>query len=486
MLRAEVVIYDHLVHPRLLDLAPGSAERIFVGKTAGHYALKQEGINALLVEKAREGWRVVRLKGGDPYVFGRGAEEAEILAAAGIAYRVIPGVTAGVGVTAYAGLPITHREAASAVAFVTGHDEPGSPASRIDWPSLARFPGTLVVYMGVSRLRSLCETLIREGKPEATPAAIVQSGTLAAQKTVVGNLGNLADLVAEAGLGPPGAFRRGRSRQPSPQLAMVRGVTAFRPANRGHPPERRRGRRGFVAGSPWRRGLARATVQILPLDDFRELDHAIDRLESFDWLVFTSSNGVRHFFDRLETLGKDLRAVGHLRFATIGPATAEALANYRLKADLIPDSYRSEALAEALASRARGKRILLARADRGRTILKEELGRVAEVEQVAVYRNVDAETLPPHVLLRIVEGSVDWVTLTSSAITSRLCELLPEEAKSRMGKEIRLVSISPITTEAASRVGWRVQAQAEIYTWDGVVRAIVNETRGKSQPLATE
>src|SRR5579864_539624 len=203
LLRAEVVVYDHLVNPRLLDLAPAGVTRIFAGKKAGHSVLPQEEINALLVAHARAGRRVVRLKGGDPFVFGRGAEEAEYLNSRGVRFQVVPGVTAGVGVTTYAGLPITHREAASAVAFVTGHDDPEACPSRLDWSALARFPGTLVVYMGVTRLRSLCRVLIREGMNAATPAALVQSGTTARQRTVVASLDELPDLVAEACLGPP-------------------------------------------------------------------------------------------------------------------------------------------------------------------------------------------------------------------------------------------------------------------------------------------
>ncbi len=352
--KAEAVVYDHLVHPRLLALAPPSADRLFAGKTSGKCAMRQEEINALLVALAREGKRVVRLKGGDPFVFGRGAEEAEHLRGAGVPFSVVPGVTAGVGVSAYAGLPITHREAASAVAFVTGHDEPGSPSSRIDWPSLARFPGTLVVYMGVGRLRSLCETLIREGKPAGLPAAMVQSGTLAGQKTVVGTLADLADLVAASGIGPPALLVVGDVVARRPSLAWFEALPLFgqrivvtRPADESDSACASLEALGAEA-------IPAPTVAILPLEDFGPLDDALNRLGRFDWLVFTSANGVRHFLDRLDAIGKDLRALGSLRIAAIGPATAEALARFRLRADLVPDSYRSEGLAEALVERARG------------------------------------------------------------------------------------------------------------------------------------
>lgn len=475
--RAEAIVYDHLVHPRLLDLAPAGCERIFAGKRAGHCAMPQAEINDLLVRLAREGKRVVRLKGGDPYVFGRGAEEAERLHAERVAFRVVPGVTAGVGVTAYAGIPVTHRDSASAVAFVTGHDDPEGADSRIDWPALARFPGTLVVYMGVRRLPGLCRTLIRHGMTETTPAALVQSGTVASQRVALGTLADLPAKVEAMGLGPPALVIVGEVVERRSALSWFersplfgRRIVVTRPADESD-------RSAADLEALGAEVLAAPTVQILPLDDFSPLDRALDRLDEFDWLAFTSGNGVRHFLERLDARGLDLRALGGLKLAAIGPATAEALARVRLKADLVPDSYRSEALAEALRDRVAGRRVLLARADRGRTILKDELEQVARVEQVAVYRNADADSLPAEVVRRIAEGSVDWITLTSSAITERLHALLPEEARRRVGREVRLASISPVTTSAAARLGWPVAAEATVYTWEGLVRAIVGAGR---------
>jgi len=470
--RAEVVVYDHLASARLLDLAPKGALRIAAGKSIGHCTLSQGEINDVLAHHALLGRRVVRLKGGDPYVFGRGAEEAEHLRKLGIPFRVVPGVTAALGATSYAGIPVTHREAASAVAFVTGHHDPADPG-RLDWAALARFPGTLVIYMGVTRLASLCRSLVREGKPPSTPAAMVQSGTLARQRTAVGTLADLPDRVAAAGIGPPALLVVGDVVARRPELAWFeelplfgRRIVVTRPADESD-------RSAASLEALGAEVLVAPTVEILPVADPTLLDAAIDRLGSFDWLVFTSGNGVRHFLDRLEARGRDLRALGSLRLAAIGPATAEALARYHLRADLVPDSYRSEALAGALAGEVAGRRVLLARADRGRAILKDELGRIAEVEQVAAYRNADAESLPPAVLARIEEGTVDWITLTSSAIAERLHALLPGPARSRVGREIRLATISPVTTAAVARLGWPVAAEATAYTWDGVVAAIV-------------
>lgn len=474
--RAQVVVYDHLASPRLLDIAPADALRICAGKSIGHCTMSQDEINALLVEHARAGRVVVRLKGGDPYVFGRGAEEAEHLRASGIPFQVVPGVTAAVGVTAYAGVPITHRDAASAVAFVTGHHDPEAPpgVGRVDWPALARFPGTLVVYMGVTRLESLCRTLVRLGKPETTPAALIESGTLARQRTVAATLGDLPARVAEAGLGPPALLVIGEVVARRPSLSWFEELPLFgqrilvtRPVD-----EANRSASGLEALGA--EVLIAPTVAIRPLEDYAEVDRTISRLAEFDWLVFTSGNGVRALLDRIEYLGLDLRAVGHMKLAAIGPATAEALRAYRLKADVVPESYRSEGLAEALADRVAGRRVLLARADRGRTVLKDELGRIARVEQVAVYRNADAEALPGAIAARIEEGAVDWITLTSSAITERLHALLPESARRRIGQEVRLASLSPVTSETAARLGWPVAAEASVFTWDGLIRAIVD------------
>ena len=472
--KADVVVYDHLATARLLELAPASAERVCAGKSIGHCTLPQEAINRLIAERAREGKVVVRLKGGDPFVFGRGAEEAEHLHAQGIPFQVVPGVTAAVGVTAYAGVPVTHRDVSSAVALVTGHHDPDASdgQGRLDWAALARFPGTLVVYMGVTRLERLCRALIRNGRPAATPAALIEAGTTARQRTVAGTLEDLHDRVVAAGLGPPALLVVGEVVARRPVLAWFETLPLFGQRIVVTRPVEEAERSAASLEAMGAEVLVAPTVEIRPLDNYRQLDQTIGRLGEFEWLVFTSSNGVRHFLDRLETLRLDLRVLGHLKLAAIGPATAEALGRYRLRPDLLPESYRSEGLVLALADQVRGRRVLLARADRGRTLLRDELETIAEVTQVAVYRNADAETLPPEVLTRIEDASVDWITLTSSAITERLYALLPQRARGRIGAEIRLASLSPVTTATAAALGWPVAAEATVHTWDGLVDAI--------------
>lgn len=473
---ADVVVYDHLANARLLDLTPPSALHIRAGKWIGRCTLRQDEINDALLEHAKAGKTVVRLKGGDPLVFGRGAEEADFLRSHGVPFEFVPGVTAGVGVTAYAGIPLTLRGVSSAVAFVTGHQDPASLArddrSRIDWSALARFPGTLIFYMGVTHLESIRQALIGEGKAPETPAAVIESGTLPAQRVIVGSLADIVEKAREANARPPALLAIGEVVNQRREISWFESRPLF-------------GQR-IVVTRPLGEALREATpledlgaevliapmVEIRPPDDFGPLDEAMSQIDDYDWIVFASVNGVRGFMRRLLANRGDIRAIGGAKLAAIGPATAEALAEYHLKADLIPPSYRSESLAESLVKVAAGSRILLARADRGRTILQDELGRVAQVDQVITYRNADAEAIDDSILERLEEGSVDWITLTSPAIARRFHALLSEAARAQIGRAVKLATISPVTTEAATALGWEVAVEATEHSWDGLIRAL--------------
>jgi uroporphyrinogen III methyltransferase/synthase len=470
-----VVVYDHLASSRLLDLAPQKAVRLCAGKAVGHCTLNQDEINTLLISHARAGRAVVRLKGGDPLVFGRGGEEAVRLREAGVPFEIVPGVTAGLGVTAYAGIPVTHRTTASAVAFVTGHNDPESEAGpgRIDWAALAHFPGTLVIFMGVTHLAAICRTLIRFGKDADTPAAVVQAGTLPAQQTQTGTLATIANIAQAAAICPPALLVVGTVVSFRDELNWFENLPLFGQRIVVTRPRDDADRAAAVMERLGAEVLLAPTVEVTPLAEPAPLDEALDRLADYDWLVFTSVNGVRFFMRRLEERGRDLRALGHLKLAAIGPTTAQVLSGFHLRADLVPVSYRSEALADELGQVASGRRVLLARADRGRTLLKDELSRRAHVDQVAVYHNIDAKTLPESIVARIVDGTVDWITLTSSAITQRLHEALPEAAHQRIGGEVRLVSLSPVTSATATRLGWSVAVEATEFTWRGLVHALV-------------
>jgi uroporphyrinogen III methyltransferase/synthase len=482
---ADVVIYDQLVPRALLELAPAGSERIFAGKRAGRLVLSQAEINALLVEKARQGKRVVRLKGGDPLVFGRGGEEALFLRANGVPYRIVPGVTAAVGVSAYCEFPITHRSVASAVALVTGHEDPRTGGGRVDWAALARFPGTLVVYMGVAHLRAICEVLIENGQSPGVSAALIERGTWPRQRSVEATLNTLADRAEAVGLHPPALLIVGPVVALRPERSWFEALPLFGQRiviTRPREDSRSAAESLEALGAET---LLAPTVEIRPLEDFTQLDETLERLGRFDWLVFTSRHGVEAFCDRLRHLGRDARALGRLQIATIGPGTSEQLLRWNLRADLVPDRFDSEGLVQALGPRVGGQRVLLARADRGRTLLRDELGALAPVEQVAVYRNVDAPILPHDVVAAIEAGQVDWITLTSSAITERLAALLPASARSRIGRETRLASISPLTTETAHRLGWPVAAEARTATWPGVVEALCEANAGTAPPRAS-
>jgi uroporphyrinogen III methyltransferase/synthase len=472
---ADFVLYDKLAPAALLDYAPATARKVCVTELPGCHPERWPHIHAALIDLARRGQVVVRLKGGDPLVFGRGAEEAEALRAAGIPYEIVPGVTSALAAGAYAEVPITHRDEASAVAFVTGHENPHKPGSRLDWAALARFPGTLVVYMGMARLPQIVRALISHGKPPDTPAAAVHSASTGHQHSVRSTLGGLEAAVKAEGLS-------------APAIILIGSVVGRRPERSWFEARPLFGKRVLVTRP---RGLAGemlrklerlgAVAHTLPALEFRDppdwsaVDAALGRLGEFQWLVFTSANGVHSTIRRLTALGRDLRALGGVKLAAIGPATAEALAEYHLRADLVPpEEFRAEALAAALKPLAAGQRVLLARADRGRDVLRSELAAVAEVEQVAVYVQADAIDPAAESFDALRRGEIDFVTLTSPNIARAFLGALDEVGRARVtGGTVRLVTISPVTSAAVRELGFPVAAEATVYTTDGVIEALV-------------
>jgi uroporphyrinogen III methyltransferase/synthase len=472
--QADLVIYDKLVNPRLLEHAP-HAEYECVTEYAEVHRERHQPCQDRMIEAAREGKRVVRLKGGDPFLFGRGGEEAEALRKAGVPFEIVPGVTAALGAAAYAGIPLTHREHASAVAFLTGHEV----KSNLDWGNLARFPGTLVVYMGLNLLEQVCARLLREGKDERTPVAVVHWATTGEQRTLTGPLRDIAGQVRTEGITSPALILVGSAVSLHERLAWFerrplfgKRVLVTRPRHQAGDMVRRLEALGAVP-------LVLPAVEIGPPQDWSPVDVAIDRLDVYDWIVFTSSNGVRALLDRLFHRGQDLRRLGPVRLAAIGPSTAQALAEYHLRADLIPDRYCSEGLVEALRERVAGRYLLLARADRGRDLLRKELSRIADVEQVAVYSQVDALGHDPAVLDRLRRGEVDYLSLTSSNIARAMIGLLDEASRQRVERgEMHLVSISPETSKAVHAAGLPVAAEAAEYTVAGVIAAMLRLAAG--------
>ncbi len=482
---ADVVVYDALANPRLLDLAPAAAERVAVGKRHGRRCMSQEAISELLVSRAAAGKSVVRLKGGDPFVFGRGGEEAAALRASGIRFEVVPGVTAGVAAPACVGIPVTHRDFASAVAFVTGHEDRCKAESRLDWLGLARFPGTLVFYMGVTRLAELTRLLIEHGKPADTPAAVIEWGTTPQQRSVTGPLDGVAELVRDIGLRAPAVIVVGPVVSLAGTLCWFedrplfgQSVVITRPAHQSAEMFARLTELGAEV-------LELPALRIEPPADWRDVDGAIDDLDRYGWLVFTSANGVRYFFDRLLATGRDVRAVGAARLAAIGAATARELERFHLRADVIPESANSESLVQAINTR-RGvgaARLLLLRADRGREALADGFRDAGvEFDEVAVYRHIDATDWDAAVVERIARGEVDWITLTSPRIVRCLAGHLPEPARQQLRKRIKLASISPLTSFAAREVGFEVAVEAPAADTDAMIRTMVEFVRRSTQP----
>jgi len=487
---ADVVFYDRLIPPGALGGAREDAELVYVGKAPGKPSVPQEEIGARLVETARAGKSVVRLKGGDPFVFGRGGEEGEALRKAGIEFEVVPGITAGVAATAYAGIPVTHRDDASAVAFVTGHEDPEKEESALDWEVLARFPGTLVFYMGVKRLADNAAALIAAGRDPDEPAAAVERGTMDGQRTVVATLDTLAEVVEREGIGAPALIVVGKVVERHESLAWLE----RRPLH-GKRVVVTRARAQASGLAATLRGLGAEVVElpairIEPLIETDEVRGAVERIGNYVLICVTSPNGAHLLFEALSAAGLDARAlgrpekqqVGQVRsdaatqtgtvVAAIGPGTARTLAAHGISADIVPERFVAESLVEALDQvDVAGKRVLVARAAEARDVLPDALrGLGAEVDVVAVYETVREE---PSAEAIEAAQSADYVTFTSSSTVRNLTEALGE----RFPKDARIASIGPVTSGTAHEAGLTVHIEAERHDIDGLVAALLADTR---------
>jgi uroporphyrinogen III methyltransferase/synthase len=469
---ADTIFYDRLIPPGALDGARAEAELVYVGKQPGAPSVPQEEIGARMIEAARNGRSVVRLKGGDPFVFGRGGEEGEALREAGIEFEVVPGVTAGVAATAYAGIPVTHRDDASAVAFVTGHEDPDKEKSAIDWPALARFPGTLVFYMGVKRLGENAAALIEAGRDADEPAAAIERGTWPGQRTVEATLGTIAAAVAREEVKAPALIVVGEVGKRRQQLAWL---------------ERRplHGRRVVVTRARAQASGLAATlrelgaevvelpaIRIEPRIETEEAQKAAGALGIYELICLTSPNGVRLLFEAMEAAGLDARALAGVTVAAIGPGTARALAERGVLADVVPERFVAEGLIEALEDMdLEGARVLVARAAEARDVLPDALReRGAEVDVVALYETVREE--PDAEEIEAAQGA-DYVTFTSSSTVTNLTAALGD----RFPTGARVVSIGPITSETARAAGLEIAVEAERHDIDGLLVALLDDVR---------
>jgi uroporphyrinogen III methyltransferase/synthase len=476
---AQVVIYDYLANPALLAHAPPGAEQIYVGKKAGSHTLSQDEINALLVERGLAGQRIARLKGGDPFVFGRGGEEALALVGAGVPFEVVPGVTSAVAAPAYAGIPVTHRGLASSFAVITGHEDPTKQESAFDWARLATGVDTLIFLMGVGNLPSIVEQLLAHGRPAATPVALVRWGTMPTQLTVRGTLADIVEKVKAVGLRPPAVTVVGSVAELREQLRWFEERPLF-----GQRVLVTRTREQASVLSHRLRALGAdaielPTIRIAPPADPAPLDSAIAGLPDYEWIVFTSANGVRHFWERLGHAGLDARAFHGVRVAAIGPATAAELEARGLAADYVPGQYVAEAVAAGLGD-VHGLRILLPRADIARPALAELLrAGGADVVEVVAYRTVRPKTDPAQ--LSDLLAGITVATFTSSSTVSNLAAMA-RDADLDLPRKLAhatVACIGPITAETARELGIRVQTVANEYTIEGLVEALVDHIENR-------
>ncbi len=472
--KADVVVYDYLAAPALLAHAAPGADLIYVGKKGGEHTLSQDGINRLIVEKGLQGLVVARLKGGDPFIYGRGGEEAEALLEAGVAFEVVPGVTSAVAAPAYAGIPLTHRDYTSTLAFVTGHEDPTKETSQINWSSLAAGIGTLVFFMGVKNLPHITARLRENGMAADTPVALVRWGTTNRQRTVTGTLETIVRVAREAGIKAPAIIVVGRVVELRERLRwfedrplLGKNVVVTRARAQASDLVARLGDLGANC-------LEYPTIEVEALEDQTLLDQAIDNLARYDWIVFTSVNGVRYFFERLFTRGFDVRALHQMRTAVIGPVTAERLRDYGLKADILPESYRAESVVAAFKDEPMaGRRVLLPRAAEARAVLPDELARMgADVDEVVIYRARQVTAGARQLVDDLRAGRIDLVTFTSSSTVSNFRALLPDAEADQLMQGVRVASIGPVTSETAASLGIKVDVTADEYTIPGLCRAV--------------
>lgn len=476
--RADVVVYDALINQDLLRLAPAGSEIIYGGKRSKNHAIPQEDLNALLVQKAKEGKKVVRLKGGDPYIFGRGGEEAEQLQAAGIPFEVVPGVSSIYAAANYAGIPLTHRDFCSSFTVLTGHEDPSKSESGVDWARVAREPGTKVILMGVERIEEIARELQVHGLPKETPIAMVRWGTTGKQSSIEGTLENIARIVAEKGFKAPaltivGDVVKLRSRLNWFESKPLFGQRVVVTRTRDQASELSSQLREFGADI-----LEIPTIKIDPPQNQSEVADALLGLGEYDWLVFTSPNGVTTFFSYLLKAFEDIRALGNVRLAAVGPATAAKLKELNLRVDAMPEEYLAEKVAAAINAfeSVENLRIALLRAESANPELPRQLEEMgAIVDDIACYRTVPETEDINGAVARLQEEGADWITFTSSSTVENFDKRLGLKSLKEKWPKIRFASIGPETTKTLQKLGFEPDVEAVAHTIKGMVTALLDE-----------
>lgn len=482
---ADCIIYDFLANARLLGYAKKGAEAVYVGKKGSLKTMPQDDINRLIIKKAKQGKVVVRLKGGDPFIFGRGGEEAEAIVKARLSFEVIPGVTSAVAAPAYAGIPLTHRDMASSVTFITGQEAPLKKRANIEWDRLSTGRGTLVFLMGWKNLALISKKLLRNGWPPSTPVALIRWGTMTKQKTIKGRLDNIAALSLKANIKPPVITVVGDVVRLNEKLDWFESKPLF-------------GRRVLITRAAEQAGVfARLlegfgaepiefpTIKTIALPDYTKLDRAINRLSTYDWAVFTSANGVKYFIERLYRLGYDLRELKGVKFCAIGPKTEEEIKKLGIKVDLVPKEYKAEAIIEALGKKGiKGKRFFLARALKAREILPEEITRQGgHIDVAPAYMTIMPKEKVREIKKLLKQGSIDAVTFTSSSTVSNFAALFGKKELPVLLKRAKIACIGPITAGTAREHGLKVDIMPKKYTVPALTEAMADyygKERGKT------
>ncbi len=480
--KADVVIYDYLANEELLAAGKEGAEKVYVGKKGSDHTLTQDKINRLIVEKAREGKSVARLKGGDPFIFGRGGEEAEELAAAGISFEIVPGVTSAIAAPAYAGIPLTHRDLTSTVAFITGHEDPTKEKSNIPWEKLAPGAGTLVFLMGVGNLPSIAAELIKNGRDPRTPVALIRWGTLPQQETVLGTLANIAEVAQARKVKPPVVILVGEVVKLREKLNWFETLPLF-----GRKILVTRAREQASDLSLRLRELGAQpvefpTIKLIPPESWVDLDHCLGQIPLYDWIIFTSANGVKFLLERLSFLGKDVRDLKGPRVCAIGPKTAEVLESLKIRVNFVPAEYRAESILAGLQKAGlKGKRIFIPRAKIARDILPEELRKSgATVDVGEVYQTVRPLGNTEEIRALLREGEISAVTFTSSSTVENFAEMLGRKEAAELTAGLVVASIGPITAEKAKDLGIETTVIPQEYTIPGLVEVLADYFKGKN------
>lgn len=473
--KADVVVYDYLASDFLLGYAKSDAQIIYVGKKGGDHTLSQDKINLLLVDKAKKGFDIARLKGGDPFVFGRGGEEAQMLLSHQVPFEIVPGVTSAIAAPAYAGIPVTHREHASFVSIITGHEDPTKKDTSMQWDVFAKSNATLVFLMGVKNLENIVKNLVKHGKASDTPVALVRWGTTARQMTVTGTLETIVERVKQARLKSPAIIVIGHVVSLRDELSWFDKRPLF---GKRIVITRARAQASSLASKLSKLGalcIEIPTIQIVAAEDTAPLKKSIENIKNYDWLVFTSVNGVKFFFDTLFDMSHDVRVLGHLKFACIGPVTKERLKNYGIISDILPETYRAESVIDAFSTvEIKDKKILLPRARQARTILPEELIKMgAQVDDIAAYETILNTDGKKDLISLLENNGIDAITFTSSSTVSNFMSLLESKDIKKLLENVVIASIGPITSDTAKSFDIEPDIEAKEFTIQGLVNSLM-------------